>query len=197
MWGRGAVGLRCAGEEVKCSAGFIEMSLSVGVSEPMAHEQLDLLGQESRAAEKEFTYLIDRLRARLGSPAVVIPQLVETHLPEQAFRLTEIPKTLPRKPREESKPLKFRPLHLLPEPAEVHCMASPSVDLLGDPVSFTHSGRSYQVTHLRGPERICGVWWEGRNKTRDYFDIESESGRRFWLFRVVETRKWYLHGIFD
>ena len=33
--------------------------------------------------------------------------------------------------------------------------------------------------------------------TRDYFDVEDAEGKRFWLFRVNETGKWYVHGMFS
>jgi protein ImuB len=87
-----------------------------------------------------------------------------------------------------------RPLHLLPTPQEIHCSS-----LTGDlderkPISFTHAGQVHPLVHCNGPERITGSWWEGRNKTRDYFEAEDRSGHRFWIFRVEETRKWYLHG---
>jgi protein ImuB len=51
--------------------------------------------------------------------------------------------------------------------------------------------------HVRGPERIAGQWWNGSGKTRDYFDVADTAGSRFWLFRVMETNQWYLHGIFE
>jgi protein ImuB len=90
-----------------------------------------------------------------------------------------------------------RPLHLLPTPQEIQCSS-----LTGDlderkPISFTHAGQVHPLVHCNGPERITGSWWEGRNKTRDYFEAEDRSGDRFWIFRVDETRKWYLHGIYD
>jgi protein ImuB len=62
-----------------------------------------------------------------------------------------------------------------------------------------------------GPERIAGEWWRGHDKTRDYYDVADESGKRFWVFRVV-TRKvvkgaggpevrassrWFCHGVFS
>jgi protein ImuB len=40
------------------------------------------------------------------------------------------------------------------------------------------------------------MWWEGRTKVRDYFEVEDEGGMRFWVFRVGQTGKWYLHGKF-
>jgi protein ImuB len=32
---------------------------------------------------------------------------------------------------------------------------------------------------------------------RDYYRIETTTGRRFWLFRRLNDAKWFLHGIFD
>ena len=62
--------------------------------------------------------------------------------------------------------------------------------------SFTHGGKFFQILKASGPERITGAWWQKRNKTRDYFDVEDGAGQRFWIFKVLETGKWYLHGIF-
>ena len=95
-----------------------------------------------------------------------------------------------------SPPPKPRPLHLLPEPVEVLCTALPSGEFEGVPVSFTYEAAVFQVARAAGPERISGTWWEGRHKTRDYFDVEDVTGRRFWMFQVAETRKWYLHGVY-
>jgi protein ImuB len=47
-------------------------------------------------------------------------------------------------------------------------------------------------------------WWRHRHvkPTRDYFRVEDEDGRRFWLYRdglyERETAKpcWYMHGVF-
>ena len=57
-----------------------------------------------------------------------------------------------------------------------------------------------------GPERIHGEWWRRAAEThavRDYFRVEDESGRRYWLFRqgdgepgVTGDLSWYLHGLF-
>jgi protein ImuB len=76
-------------------------------------------------------------------------------------------------------------------------MVTPSEDAEGDPAAFTHEGAVHPVVHAVGPERIAGRWWDGRDKTRDYFDVADPTGRRFWIFRVVQTAKWYLHGTFE
>jgi nucleotidyltransferase/DNA polymerase involved in DNA repair len=91
----------------------------------------------------------------------------------------------------------IRPLHLFPHPMEIRVMVSPSDDAEGQPAAFTHNGEVRTIVHSVGPERITGRWWDGHDKTRDYFDVEDTTARRHWLFRVRETSKWYLHGGFE
>jgi protein ImuB len=93
-------------------------------------------------------------------------------------------------------PLLPRPLHLLQTPEEVRVMVSPSDDREGRPVSFTYQNSVHPVAHAAGPQRISGCWWDGHNKTRDYFDAEDAQGCRFWLFRVVQSGRWFVHGGF-
>jgi protein ImuB len=85
---------------------------------------------------------------------------------------------------------------LLPTPIEVGVIVSPSDDREGHPVALTHEGRVHRLRITVGPERVAGVWWSGHDRTRDYFDVADEEGRRFWIFRVIETWRWYLHGVF-
>ena len=58
-----------------------------------------------------------------------------------------------------------------------------------------------------GPERIAPERWlelqEMRGKPRDYYRIEDEDGRRYWVFgaglygdSAKDLPAWYLHGIF-
>ncbi|HEX8524353.1 MAG TPA: hypothetical protein VF669_19010, partial [Tepidisphaeraceae bacterium] len=88
-----------------------------------------------------------------------------------------------------------RPLQLL-DPVEVNVMVSPSDDRDGRPILFRHNHNVHELRHAIGPERISGEWWRGHHKTRDYFEVEDQQGKRFWLFRVNETHKWFLHGTF-
>ncbi len=55
----------------------------------------------------------------------------------------------------------------------------------------------HRLDHVRGPERITGQWWNGRWKTRDYFDVLDVGGNRYWIFRVAQSGRWFLHGIFE
>jgi protein ImuB len=202
------------------SEGFIALRLAVPLHEPLADEQIALLGHEAYAGQQELDRLIERLRVRLGESAVVQAELVESHVPERGWReggekredrgwRIEDSKGSTRGARRHAlssifyplssspPPPPYRPLHLLPTPTEVRVMVSPSDDREGRPVMFAHEGSARRVAHFVGPERIAGRWWDGHDKTRDYFDVQDPQGRRFWIFRVTQTGKWYLHGVFE
>jgi protein ImuB len=61
--------------------------------------------------------------------------------------------------------------------------------------------------HADGPERIAEEWWrpEGSgvvDAIRDYYRVEDEEGRRFWLFRAGlhgndHPPRWFVHGVFS
>jgi protein ImuB len=101
-----------------------------------------------------------------------------------------------------------RPIRLLepPEPVEASW-------LLPDdpPFRFTWRRRPHRVRRADGPERIAGEWWqpgasgagprESGDAIRDYYRVEDEDGRRFWLFRAglpgnSRPPRWFVHGIF-
>jgi len=192
------------------SEGFIGLKLAVPLHEPLPDEQIALLGHEDYAGQRELDHLIERLRVRLGPDAVVQAELAESYVPEKAwkgsgFGVQGSGKTrwsaslLNPEPRTLNPP---RPLHLLPLPTELRVMVSPSDDREGRPVMFVHNDEVHgdgvhRVRHCVGPERIAGRWWDGHDKTRDYFDVQDDAGRRFWVFRVTQTGKWYLHGVFE
>jgi protein ImuB len=73
-------------------------------------------------------------------------------------------------------------------------------------VRFRWRRALHEVVAAEGPERIEGAWWsEDGGPARDYFRVEDESGRRFWLFRLGLYRdvargraapRWFLHGMY-
>ena len=170
------------------------MRLLVRVHEPLGDHQVDLLDGENYAGEMELDRLIETLCARLGEQSITQAEPIESYVPERAYRVA-----LGKKPAGISTrpfhPSNARPLHLLPRPVEVPVTVNPFNAHFGQPMQFVaRDGHVHRLPHVVGPERIGGEWWDGHNKTRDYFDVEDESGQRFWLFRVNETRRWYLHG---
>jgi protein ImuB len=93
-----------------------------------------------------------------------------------------------------------RPLKLLPNPEPIAAVAEiPD----GPPRVFRWRRVPYLVTKASGPERIADAW---RTKSearpaRDYYRVEDEAGRRFWIYREgfygeEPAPKWFLHGFF-
>jgi protein ImuB len=74
------------------------------------------------------------------------------------------------------------------------------------PAQFIWRRKRHRVRHADGPERIAGEWWatdRERGAIRDYWQVEDEDGRRFWLFRSGDAvdpatgdLRWFLHGFF-
>ncbi|MBC8108864.1 MAG: DNA polymerase Y family protein [Anaerolineae bacterium] len=197
--------LRCAMETVETDVGFLGIQLIVTSAQRVSDEQIALLEHEEFAGEIELDHLIERLSVRMGQETVAQAEPIESHVPEYAFtwhgRLAHAPgaqaiNAWARRPCHE-----LRPLHLFDWPEEILVTVSPSDHADGFPIQFSrpsYGGATHRLSHSIGPERIAGQWWRGHDKTRDYFDVEDEkSGQRFWVFRVQETGKWFVHGEFE
>jgi len=96
-----------------------------------------------------------------------------------------------------------RPARLLSPPPHITAIA-PLPDR--PPVAFTWRRHAHRVRRADGPERIFGEWWKRDSEmlaVRDYFAVEDEQGRRFWLFRHGDGEDpetgdlgRFLHGVF-
>ncbi len=55
------------------------------------------------------------------------------------------------------------------------------------PSRFTWRRVAHRVAKAQGPERLSPEWWRPETRlgarTRDYYAVEDDAGRRFWLFR--------------
>jgi len=95
----------------------------------------------------------------------------------------------------------FRP----PEPIEAQWVLPDD-----PPFRFTWRRRQHRVRHADGPERIAEEWWiegdaaadphDSGDHIRDYYRVEDEEGRRFWLYRAGlpgdPPPRWFVHGLF-
>lgn len=91
-----------------------------------------------------------------------------------------------------------RPTRLLnpPHPIEV---TAPIPDY--PPMLFRYKGEVHLIKKADGPERIERAWWIEQGEHRDYYYVEDDQGRRYWLFRLGHyqgdrSANWYLHGFF-
>lgn len=193
--------LRLAMETIEADIEFIGVTIRVPVFERISEDQTSHTEDES-AGQAELDHLAARLCARLGETAMVQPRLIESHIPERAFswlgHLARDPEEKARagRPSHGEERNAARPLQLCPKPIEIFVMVSPFEDRDGRPILFRNGRSVHRLSHTIGPERIAGEWWRAHRRTRDYFDVEDEAGKRFWVFRVNESHRWFLHGTF-
>jgi protein ImuB len=161
--------------------------------------------------------LLDRIGARLGLAAVSRIEARQSHLPECASIAMNIAAKPPPQPpacgggsrngRAGAFAKPPRPVRLFapPEPIE-------ALWVLPDdpPFSFTWRRRPHRVRRADGPERIAEEWWNEADNApisfawasavRDYYRVEDEEGRRFWLVRAGlpggPPPRWFVHGVF-
>ena len=197
-----ALGSRESGDSLDPGFGFDLIRLAAIHAERLVPESV---GLEARPDEdKEIAFLIDRLAARFGSHRVLSFQAQDTHIPEAAgvaVPAQHVPETKivfePRLAGEAPR----RPLRMLEKPEPIEVMAQVPD---GPPLRFRWRRVLHAVALAEGPERIAMEWWKDQNPrpTRDYFRVEDEAGRRFWLYRdglygrEPFAPRWYVHGLF-
>lgn len=94
-----------------------------------------------------------------------------------------------------------RPIRLFTPPEPVETVAGVPEDA---PKTFRWRRSFHRITRTEGPERIAAEWWiDGEDHpSRDYFRVEDDAGRRYWLFREgiygdeAALPRWFIHGVF-
>jgi len=188
--------------------GVDHLTLSADKVQPLKKKQQPLfqaaaLGQR----QNDIARLVDRLSNRLGADNVyrIVPQA--SHIPEQAEQRSAPMQAGDKQPA--AKPHKpLRPFRLLPRPEPITVIAEVPE---GPPRRLTWRRVTHRIIHAEGPERIAPEWWHLTSsrtmQTRDYYRIEDEDGRRFWIFRAGLYRdleqdeaqplpSWHMHGLF-
>jgi protein ImuB len=178
-------------------------------SPPNGGEGVSLVSGASSSLETSdgiaLAALVDRLGNRLGLTNLRAVAPCESHLPERAVAILPALDThrAGRSSWPEGVP---RPVRLFAPPEPIEAMALVPDD---PPVMFRWRRLLHRVRRADGPERIAEEWWRMPDPTRiadptairDYYRVEDESGRRFWLFRAGlylpdRSADWFLHGVF-
>ncbi|WAT18233.1 DNA polymerase Y family protein [Aurantiacibacter sp. MUD11] len=186
-------------DDIDAGFGIEMLRLRASWAEPLGLAQADL----DAAAEQHGTSLaacIDRLTTRLGREAVQRPVPHASHIPERAQRWQ--PPLEPQPASQGELAFHTRPLKLLDRAERIAVLyAAPE----GYPRRFSWRGQVCEVARVEGPERIAPEWWRERGSTRlrDYYRIEDEQGRRYWIYRngLPDDGRggmpdWYLQGLF-
>ncbi|MGC1304419.1 MAG: DNA polymerase Y family protein [Caulobacteraceae bacterium] len=202
-------------EGLEADFGFDQFRLIATTTDKAASGAYDLLGSAGMSGGADaLVELADRLTARIGVPVLRLAP-GDAHRPERAVRTVGVGApvdwSVETPVRFEDVPL--RPLRLFtpPQPIETAVAEAPE----GPPRRFTWRRVAHTVVRAEGPERLEPEWaLEGEDApVRDYYRLEDEQGRRFWVFRQGRydaptdrtapgepepppSPVWYLHGLF-
>lgn len=176
--------------------------------------------------EEELARLIGRLSNRLGADSVVTVETRPDPRPEHALqhhpvlsvdgtsnghvRQTQLDATLRRLTEpgthvqisDEPVHVPIRPLRLLETPLPLPVplptlQASVAPRRSGFPTTAIVNGQHESLIRFHGPERFQTGWWTDFPCHRDYFRVETQLDSLLWIFREIQTNRWFLHGIFD
>ncbi len=177
-------------ETIDAGFGIDAMTLEAKETAPAVVQQYGFMENGNAYGLEQLN---DRVMNQHGAGIAAL-QPAESHIPERA----EVNGSFFLKPA-SPKGDKRRPLLIFnrPEPATVIATVPD-----GPPMRFIWRRVTHRVMRAQGPERIAPEWWrmeEGQSLTRDYYVIEDDHGRRYWLYReglYGETQpKWFVHGL--
>ncbi len=157
--------------------------------------QTQLWGGSSELADDHLSELLDRLNTRFGEGHVHRYLPDEHYWPERSVKPAH---ALIEKTNAAWNTNRPRPLQLLKQPEQIEVTA-PVPDY--PPMHFRHKGTLHKIARAEGPERIEQEWWLATGEHRDYYSVEDEEGRRYWIFRsghydATHKAQWFLHGYF-
>jgi protein ImuB len=182
-------------------------ALQIDLPQQQGNHQSDCVAV-SRAAmsmtggdDGDLAELVDRLGNRLGPDQVWRAAPRETYIPERAAeRVRPLSPPAPKQWR-----LPPRPVRLFARPEPIDAIAGVGAGLGTAPSLFRWRAHLHRVRRAEGPERLSPEWWrrDSDQATRDYWRVEDEAGRRFWLFQKTDDRGqrtegpvWFIHGEF-
>ncbi|MGF6227803.1 protein ImuB [Inquilinus ginsengisoli] len=176
--------------EIDPGFGIEAMLLEAAETDRILPAQADLAG--GRDTGTDLADLIDRIEIRSGPGSVRRLLPADRHWPEAAA--VEVPATLPPPaPGSWSHPVP-RPVVLFerPEPIAIETRGL-AID------AFNWRGLRHRLDRVVGPERVEPEWgWDTPERTRDYYRVEDDGGRRYWIFVTAgdNALAWFLHGLF-
>lgn len=138
--------------------------------------------------------LLDRVSNKIGAGSIYRYLPDEHHWPERSVKIAT---SLNEKITTEWRTDRQRPIQLLQDPQPIQVTA-PIPDY--PPMLFRYKNKLHKIRKADGPERIEREWWIDQGQHRDYYAVEDEEGKRFWLFRSGhysdENYQWFIHGFF-
>jgi protein ImuB len=164
-------------------------------TEDVCATQTALWSGTSGLEDTGLAALLDRFVGKFGAGVIhrYVPE--ERYWPERSIREATDLRERPGCGWRSDRP---RPVQLLSRPEPI-TVTAPIPDY--PPMLFRYKGMLHTIARADGPERIEREWWIEEGPHRDYYAVEDEEGRRYWLFRSGHYRdddspEWFIHGFF-
>ena len=199
-------------EGLEADFGFDVLRLTARRTEVLVARTPGLTQGVDRAGA--FADLVDRIAARDGLHLVrLAPRDAHRPAPSPTVRVDQVSRADVAAAWAQEPPLRFegaplRPLRLFapPQPIEEVVAEVPE----GPPARFRWRRLWRRVSRAEGPERFAPDFDlepdpefdpDPPAQTRDYYRLEDEDGRRYWVFRqglygAARPAAWFLHGLF-
>lgn len=180
-------------ERVHMGFGVERITLRAMAVSRMAHRQRGLEGRPDTpaAVDDGFAAVLDILSTRIGRERVLAATLHATHRPERAFGFQPADTAECGGVIAAGSPAGTRPSRLFEHPEPISTVSlSPD----GPVLRVRRGGQDSRLVRSVGPERIGPEWWRGREPTRDYYRVQDELGVWRWIFREVDSSRWFIHG---
>lgn len=207
--------LRAVVQDHRMSHPVLGLELVITEESDPEIEELDLFDTRgSRPSPDAVDVAIARLESMFGRDSVSSAELVQSHRPERAFQLTPFcPPRTPQRTRKKqggkrkavskNKTIGRRQQASLPLVMNGMSGALRLVDpptpqpVDSDLSTITIEGVQSPVVAAFGPTKVDTEWWSSAPVERDYYEVETEDGGRYWIFKRKDDDRYYLHGIFD
>ena len=214
-------------EGLEAAFGFDLVRLTAAAVEPWRAQAADFLSERDGEGLPGF---LDRIAVRLGRRAVyALEPAPDSQIPERALRVVSPGAAGTATWATEAAALyqdtPLRPLTLFTPPQPIRALAGVPED---PPQRFWWRRLEHRIVRAEGPERIAAEWWlepepliargeapapqpapadglgvlvpPADRRFRDYYRLEDEQGRRFWVFREGAVSpdgppNWFLHGL--
>lgn len=174
--------------------GFELFELEANTVEPLAFDQTAMWIETNTADTSAVAELLDKIISKRGAKVIHRYLPAEHYWPERSYQQAP---SLSTKKEIEWRTDQPRPIHLLSIPHVIE-VTVPLPDY--PPMLFFYKGQRHQIKKADGPERVEQEWWLQQGEFRDYYCVEDEEGKRYWLFRSGHidggNSRWYIHGFF-
>jgi len=134
--------------------------------------------------------LITRIGTRIGLENIQRFLPADSHIPERSFTIAPAAFCPPDRNWFSLRP---RPIRLFPPESIAATGPRP-------PRQFRWRRQMLRTVRATGPERIAPEWWlpddTWHSGMRDYWKIDTDKGRRLWLFYTPQDPGWFVQGEF-